>query len=227
MKATIIMPLDAPALKIAATKGYGATVIMYDRYKEDREAIGKKLASETGATLIPPYNHADVMAGQGTAAMELIKEVGKLDHLFVCVGGGGLISGCALAAKALSPGCKVHGVEPEAGNDAQQSLAAGKIIRFDTAPKTICDGAQTLYLGDLTFGVMQKLVSNIFTVSDAEIIECMKFVGERMKMVVEPTGVLGLAGLKTCGLNLKGKKCGVIVSGGNVDLIRYAKLISS
>ena len=118
MKATIIMPLDAPALKIAATKGYGATVIMYDRYKEDREAIGKKIAAETGATLIPPYNHEDVMAGQGTAAKELIEEVGKLDHLFVCVGGGGLISGCALAAKKLSPGCKVHGVEPEAGNDA-------------------------------------------------------------------------------------------------------------
>jgi threo-3-hydroxy-L-aspartate ammonia-lyase len=140
IKTTIIMPTDAPKLKVAATKGYGGNVIFYDRYKDDRKKIAEKLQAETGCILIPPYDHPDVIAGQGTAAKELIEEVGELDHLFVCVGGGGLVSGCSLAAKALSPKCQVHGVEPEAGNDAQQSLAKGEIVAIDT-PKTIADGA--------------------------------------------------------------------------------------
>ena len=219
------MPKDAPKLKVAATKGYGGNVILYDRYKEDREAIAAALVAEKGMTLIPPYNHKDVMAGQGTSAKELFEEVGELDHLFVCVGGGGLISGCALAASKLSPKCQIHGVEPEAGNDAQQSMAAGKIIAIPT-PKTIADGAQTLHLGDLTFAVMQKHVKNIFTVTDKQLVECMKFYGERMKIIVEPTGCLSLAGLKSCGLKLKGKRVGVLISGGNVDLKRYASLVT-
>ena len=225
MPAVIVMPLDAPAAKVTATRGYGAEVVTYDRFAEDREAIAKRLATERGMTLIPPYDHPDVIAGQGTAAKELIEEVGPLDALYVCLGGGGLTSGSALAAHALSPGCKVYGVEPEAGNDGQQSLRAGHIVRIET-PKTIADGAQTQHLGEYTFGIIRRDVDDIFTVSDAQLVEAMRFFAERMKMVVEPTGCLAFVGACAAGDAIRGQRVGVIVSGGNVDLARYAALLA-
>jgi threonine dehydratase len=179
-------------------------------------------------TLIPPYDHADVMAGQGTAALELLQqtaESGPLDLLLVCVGGGGLISGCAVAAKALCPGIEVRGVEPEAGNDMQQSLALGRIVHIDT-PVTIADGAQTQHSGALTFPVIQALVAGIDTVTDAQLVLTMRFFAERMKMVVEPTGCLAAAALLEGVVAARGKRVGVIVSGGNVDMARYASLLS-
>lgn len=222
---TILMPKDAPEAKIAATRGYGAEVILFDRYTQDREALGRQIASERGLSLIPPFDHPDVIAGQGTAALELIKKVGPLDLLLVCLGGGGLISGCALAAHALSPGIKVVGVEPEAGNDAQQSLRAGHIIKIEV-PKTIADGAQTAALGQYTFPMIQSLVSDIVTVSDAELIACMRFFAERMKMVVEPTGCLAAAAAMTAKVPVRGLRVGVIISGGNTDLVSFARLIA-
>ena len=233
MPSVIVMPHDSPAAKLAATRGYqhgqpGSEVVLYDRYTEDREAIGQRLATERGMTLIPPYDHAHVMAGQGTAAAELIEDTaasGPLDALVVCVGGGGLISGCAVAAQHLSPGTEVIGVEPEAGNDVQQSLARGERVHIAT-PKTIADGAQTQQCGQLTFAVMQQLVSRVVTVSDAQLIDAMRFFAERMKMVVEPTGCLAAAAVLHGVLALRGKRVGVIVSGGNVDLPRYAGFLS-
>ena len=225
MPAAIVMPLDSPEMKIAATRGYGAEVITFDRYKDDREAIGRKLAEERGMTLIPPYDHAHVMAGQGTAALELLQEVGQLDTLIVCLGGGGLISGCAVAAKHLNPKIRVIGVEPEAGNDAQQSKAAGKIIKIDT-PKTIADGAQTQYVGQLTFPVIQELVDEIVTVSDAQLIEAMRFAASRMKMVIEPTGGLAMAAAMQGVVNVKAQRVGIIISGGNVDIAQLAKYLA-
>jgi threo-3-hydroxy-L-aspartate ammonia-lyase len=227
--ATIVMPLDSPAVKLAATRGYGAEVITYDRYKEDRIAIGNKLAQERGMTLIPPYDHAHVMAGQGTAALELLQETAnkgvQLDTLLVCLGGGGLISGCAVAAKHLNPKIKVIGVEPEAGNDAQQSKRAGKIISIDT-PKTIADGAQTQFVGKLTFPVIQELVDDIVTVSDAQLIEAMRFAASRMKMVIEPTGGLAMAAAMQGAVNIQGQRVGVIISGGNVDIAQLAQYLA-
>ncbi|WP_395491008.1 threo-3-hydroxy-L-aspartate ammonia-lyase [Cedecea davisae] len=223
--ATIVMPEDAPAAKIAATKEYGGKVILYNRYTEDRQQIGDDLAQKHGMTLIPPYDHPHVIAGQGTAAKELFEEVGDLDALFVCLGGGGLISGCALAARHLSPNCKVYGVEPEAGNDAQQSFRSGKIVRIDT-PKTIADGAQTTFLGNYTFELIRQNVDDIFTASDAELVQSMKFFAERMKMVVEPTGCLGFAAARGLKDELRGKKIGIIISGGNVDIGRYGEFLT-
>lgn len=223
IRAVIIMPNDAPAIKAAATRDYGAEVILYDRYTEDREAIGTRLAEEQGLTLIPPYDHPHIMAGQGTAAKELFEEVGSLDYLLVPVGGGGLISGSAVSAEAMSPECRVIGVEPEAGNDGQLSFQSGRIISIDT-PQTIADGAQTQRLGKLTFAVMRELVSDIQVVSDMELIETMRFFAARMKIVVEPTGCLGVALAFSKRLDLRGKRVGVILSGGNVDLVRMAKL---
>lgn len=225
----IVMPRDAPPAKLAATRGYqagqrGSEVVLYDRYTEDREAIGRRLAAERGMTVIPPYDHPHVMAGQGTAALELLRETGPLDTLLVCVGGGGLISGCAVAAHHLSPGITVHGVEPEAGNDTQQSLAAGRIVKIDT-PKTIADGAQTQASGQLTFPVIQRLVKSILTVSDAQLVATMRFFAERMKMVVEPTGCLAAAAVLEGVIDLRGQRVGVILSGGNVDLPAYAAMI--
>ena len=176
-------------------------------------------------TLIPPYDHADVIAGQGTAAKELFDQVGALDALFVCLGGGGLTSGSCLAAKALSPGCRVYGVEPEAGNDAQQSLRSGRIVHIDT-PKTIADGAQTQHLGTLTFEIIRRDITDILTASDAELIEGMRFFAERMKIVVEPTGCLAFAGACAAGEAIRGARVGVVISGGNVDLARYAALLT-
>jgi threonine dehydratase len=238
MPSVIVMPQDAPAAKLAATRGYqdgqpGSEVVLYDRYTEDREAIGRRLAQERGMTLVPPYDHADVMAGQGTAALELLEQVhemdgGGLDALLVCVGGGGLISGCAVAAKHLLPGIEVWGVEPEAGNDTQRSLAEGRIVHIDT-PKTIADGAQTQHSGALTFPVIQALVKGIVTASDEQLVQAMRFFAERMKIVVEPTGCLGAAALlsRVAGLpDLRGRRVGVILSGGNVDVRRYAELLA-
>ena len=230
MPSVLVMPQDSPAAKLAATRGYqqgqpGSEVVLYDRYTEDREAIGARLAAERGMTLIPPYDHAHVMAGQGTAAAELIEEIGPLDLLLVCVGGGGLISGCAVAGHHLSPGIEVIGVEPEAGNDTQQSLAAGHIVHIET-PKTIADGAQTQHSGQLTFPVIQRLVERIVTVSDAELVQAIHFFAERMKMVVEPTGGLGAAAALQGVVPVRGRRVGVIVSGGNVDLARYAALLA-
>ena len=224
MPATIVMPQDAPAAKVAATRGYGATVVTYDRYTEDREQIGRELADKHGLTLIPPYDHADVIAGQGTAAKELFEEVGPLDAFFVCLGGGGLLSGSALATRALSPGCMLYGVEPEAGNDGQQSFRTGEIVHIDT-PRTIADGAQTQHLGQLTFPIIRRDVNDILTVSDEESVACMRFFAERMKIVVEPTGCLGFAAARRMKDQLKGKKVGVLISGGNIDLGRFASLI--
>ncbi|MBK6259466.1 threo-3-hydroxy-L-aspartate ammonia-lyase [Citrobacter youngae] len=223
--ATIIMPHDAPAAKVAATKGYGGHVVMYDRYTEDREKIGRDLAEKQGLTLIPPYDHPHVIAGQGTATKELIEEVGALDALFVCLGGGGLLSGSALAARHLSPDCLIYGVEPEAGNDGQQSFRSGKIVHIDT-PKTIADGAQTQHLGQHTFPLIQKHVNDILTVSDDELITAMKFIAERMKMVVEPTGCLGFAAARARKAGLRGKRIGIIISGGNVDINRYSEFLA-
>jgi len=223
--ATIVMPHDAPAAKVAATQGYGGNVVIYDRYKDDREQIGRDLAQKHGFTLIPPYDHSDVIAGQGTAAKELFDEAGALDALFMPLGGGGLLSGSALAARALSPQCKVFGVEPEAGNDAQQSFRSGAIVHIDT-PKTIADGAQTQHLGHYTFAIIRRDVDDILTASDAELVDCMRFAAERMKLVIEPTGCLGFAAVRQQKERLKGQRVGVILSGGNVDIQRFCSLIA-
>ncbi len=225
MPSVIVMPQDSPGAKLAATRGYqegqpGSEVILFDRYTEDREAIGRRIASERGMTLIPPYDHPHVMAGQGTAALELIADSGPLDTLLVCVGGGGLIAGCAVAAAHLLPDIAIFGVEPEAGDDTRQSLARGEIVHIAT-PKTIADGAQTQHSGELTFPVIQRLVRGILTVSDAQLIGTMRFFAERLKMVVEPTGCLAAAALLEGVIDLRGQRVGVIVSGGNVDIGQY------
>lgn len=218
--ATIVMPLDAPAAKVAATRGYGGKIVSYNRYTEDREQIGRRLAEKHGLTLIPPYDHPDVIAGQGTAAKELFEDAGPLDALLVCLGGGGLLSGSVLSARALSPDCLVYGVEPEAGNDGQQSFRTGSIVHIDT-PRTIADGAQTQHLGQLTFPIIQRDVTDILTVSDEQLVDAMRFFAERMKMVVEPTGCLSFAAARAMKEKLAGKRVGIIVSGGNIDLARY------
>jgi threonine dehydratase len=225
IRSAIIMPHDAPALKVQATKGYGGEVIVYDRYKEDREEIGQRLARERGMTLIPPYDHPDVIAGQGTAAKELFEATGELDVLLVCLGGGGLLAGCAIAASALSPSCKVIGVEPEAGNDGQQSLRKGEIV-YIGVPDTIADGAKTTHLGEHNFNLIQRHVDDVVTVSDAQLVATMKFFAERMKMVVEPTGCLAAAAALHGAVPIQGKRVGILVSGGNVDLAMFAKLIA-
>ncbi len=224
--ATVVMPLDAPAIKVAATRGYGAEIITYDRYKEDREALTLRIAAERGLTLIPPYDHPDVIAGQGTAALELFEDVGSLDILLVCLGGGGLLAGSALSAKALAPGCKVIGVEPEAGNDGQQSFRKGEVVHI-AVPQTIADGAATTHLGKHTFPIIESLVDDIVTVSDGLLVETMKFFAERMKMVVEPTGCLAAAAALHDIYPCAGMRVGVIVSGGNVDLKALAGFLSA
>ncbi|HEX4420711.1 MAG TPA: threo-3-hydroxy-L-aspartate ammonia-lyase [Kofleriaceae bacterium] len=222
--ATIVMPHDSPAIKLAATRGYGAEVVIYDRFTEDREVIGRRLASERGQTLIPPFDHPDVIAGQGTATKELIEEVGALDYLFTPMGGGGLVSGSALAAHALAPGCQVYGVEPEAGNDGQQSLRTGAIVHIAT-PRTIADGAQTQHVGELTFAIIRRELADVLTASDAQLVEAMQLFAARMKLVVEPTGCLGFAAARHAGLPIAGKRVGIVISGGNIDLARYAELL--
>jgi threonine dehydratase len=226
VQATILMPRDAPASKAAATRGYGGNVVVYDRYAEDREAIGRKLAQEQGMTLIPPYDHPDVIAGQGTAAIELFDDAGTLDALFVPLGGGGLLSGCALAARALAPDCRVYGVEPEAGDDGRQSFRSGTLVHIDT-PRTIADGAQTQHLGEYTFAIIRRDADDILTASDAELIECMRFLASRMKIVAEPTGCLGFAAARRLKAELEGKRVGIIISGGNIDLERFIALLAA
>ncbi|NIX75519.1 threo-3-hydroxy-L-aspartate ammonia-lyase [Microvirga terricola] len=221
----IIMPQDAPPLKIAATKAYGAEVVLFDRYKDDREEISRRLSTERGLTQIPPYDHNDVIAGQGTAAKELIEEVGPLDMLVACVGGGGLLAGSALAAKALSPNCRIFGVEPEAGNDGQQSFRTGSIVKIGV-PKTIADGAQTPSLGQKTFPIIRALATDMVTVTDAMLVDTMRFFFERMKIVVEPTGCLAASAVLNGVVPTAGKRVGIIVSGGNVDPKALAGLLA-
>ncbi|MEQ9879317.1 threo-3-hydroxy-L-aspartate ammonia-lyase [Pectobacterium aroidearum] len=223
--ATIVMPHDAPAAKVAATRGYGGNVVEYNRYTEDREQIGNDLAQKHGLTLIPPYDHPHVIAGQGTAAKELLEETGELDALFVCLGGGGLLSGSALSARQLSPQCKIYGVEPLAGNDGQQSFHSGNIVHIDT-PNTIADGAQTQHLGNHTFPLIRQNVDDILTVTDDDLIDAMRFYAERMKIVVEPTGCLSFAAARNLRESLRGKRIGIIISGGNVDISRYGAFLT-
>ena len=218
----IVMPTDAPAVKLEATRGYGAEVVLYDPKTQDRESIARGIAGKRGLTLIPPFDHPDIIAGQGTAAKELIDETGPLDYLFVPCGGGGLISGSALAAAALSPGCKVIGVEPEAGDDATRSFKSGK-LQTCSNPDTIADGARTASLGQLTFPMVLSLVHDMTTVNDAALMRTMRYLMERMKIVVEPTGALGAAGLLEGGRDLAGQRVGVILSGGNIDLALLAR----
>jgi len=223
--ATIVMPQDAPALKLAATRGYGAEVIIYDRYKEDRAAIATALVEKHGATLIPPYDYLPVMAGQGTAALELIEDAGPLDALIVCAGGGGFLSGCAVAAKHLLPDIRVIGAEPERGNDMQQSLRAGRIVSIDV-PRTICDGQQTQSIGQHPWAVIQALVSDVLTATDPGVVEAMRFAFERMKLVLEPSGACALAALMQHREQFKGQRVGITLSGGNVGIDRFVALIT-
>ena len=224
-RATIVMPHDAPALKLAATRGYGAEVVIYDRYKEDRAAIANALVEQQGATLIPPYDYLPVMAGQGTAALELIEDVGSLDALIVCAGGGGFLSGCAVAAKHLLPSVRVIGAEPERGNDMQQSLRAGRIVSIDV-PRTICDGQQTQSIGQHPWAVIQALVSEVLTATDPGVVEAMRFAFERMKLVLEPSGACALAALMQHREQFKGQRVGITLSGGNIGIDRFVALIT-
>jgi threo-3-hydroxy-L-aspartate ammonia-lyase len=225
MPAVIVMPHDAPAAKVAATAGYGAEIVRYDRFTQDRVALGAEIARVRGLTLVPPYDHPDVIAGQGTAARELFADAGPLDALFVPLGGGGLLAGTLLAAAACAPDCRVYGVEPAAGDDGRRSLEAGEIVRIPT-PDTIADGAQTQFLGDHTFPVIRERVAGIATATDAELVAAMRELAATMKLIVEPTGALGFAGARSAAPGLAGKRVGVILSGGNVDLGRYAALIA-
>jgi len=224
-RATIVMPHDAPSLKVAATRGYGAEVVVYDRYKEDRALIASRLVAETGAALIPPYDHLPVMAGQGTAALELIEDAGPLDTLIVCAGGGGLLSGCAVAAKHLLPNIAVFGAEPERGDDMKQSLQRGEIVTIDV-PRTICDGQQTQFVGKQPFEVIRALVSDVLTVPDPGVVEAMRFAFERLKIVLEPSGACALAALMRHRERFRGQRVGVTLSGGNIGIDRFVALMT-
>ena len=223
---TIVMPADAPAVKVAATRGYGAEIVFYDRATgESREAVADRLAAEKGASLIPPFDHAAVIAGQGTAAKELFEDVGPLDDLFVCCGGAGLLSGSAIAAGELSPGIRVIGVEPAAGDDAARSFRTKTLQRVEN-PQTIADGARTEALGRITFPLVLRHVHDIITVTDEELVEAMRFLWERMKLVVEPTGALATAGVMSGPIGVRNRRVGIILSGGNVDLKAVASLFA-
>lgn len=223
-KAVILMPADAPPTKLAATRGYGAEVVTYDRYTQDRAALAKELAAERGLTLIPPYDHYDVMAGQGTVALELIEQTGPLDALLVPVGGGGLMAGCATAATALSPGIRMIGVEPAAGDDHARSLAAGERVEIDV-PRTIADGQAISTPGELTFAVNRRLVDSFELVADDEIVAAMAFAFERLKIVLEPSGASALAALLAGRIHPLPERVGVVLSGGNVGLNRFLELL--
>jgi threonine dehydratase len=220
---TIIMPQDAPAVKLSATRGYGAEVILYDRAETTREELARALVAERGLPLIPPYDHAHVIAGQGTVAKELIEDAAPLDVLLVCCGGGGLLSGCALAAKTLAPGCRVVGVEPAQADDATRSFHTGVLHRVHN-PDTIADGARTPSLGNLTFPLVRRYVDDMVTVSEAGILGAMHFLWERVKLVVEPTGALATAALLEGAVHARGQRIGVVISGGNVDLHHALRL---
>jgi threo-3-hydroxy-L-aspartate ammonia-lyase len=221
----IVMPTDAPAVKRRATEGYGGEVVQYDREREDREAIGRRLASERGLSLIPPYDHPHIIAGQGTAARELIEEVGALDYLFAPCGGGGLLSGTALAARALAPRCRVIGVEPAAGDDAARSFRT-KSLQTVNNPKTVADGARTPSLGTLTLPLVLENVDDVVTVDDPALLRTMFYLWERLKLVVEPTGALGAAAALEGTTSIRGARVGVILSGGNVDLTQIASWLA-
>ena len=216
IKTVIVMPHDAPQVKLEATRGYDAEVVQYTKH-EDRETLAGKLAAERGLTLIPPFDHPHIIAGQGTAAKELIEDTGALDVLMVPCGGGGLLSGSAITAKHLAPNCKVIGVEPAAGDDATQSFVKKRLISI-AVPDTIADGARTPSLGKLTFPIVLRYVDDMLTVTDAELTRAMFFLWERMKIVVEPTGALAACAALEKKIDLQGKKVGVVLSGGNVDL---------
>ncbi|MBI3403071.1 MAG: threo-3-hydroxy-L-aspartate ammonia-lyase [Acidobacteria bacterium] len=220
----IVMPSDAPSVKRVATEGYGGEVVLYDRDTEDREAIGRRLARDRGLTLIPPYDHPHIIAGQGTAARELIEEVGALDFLFAPCGGGGLLSGSAIAARAMAPGCMVIGVEPAAGDDAVRSFRT-KTLQTVKNPKTVADGARTPSLGSLTFPLVLQYVSDMTSVDDPTLLETMFYLWERLKLVVEPTGALGAAAALDGSFPIRGKRVGIILSGGNVDLAQLPEWI--
>lgn len=226
VKATVIMPTTAPTAKKSATKDYGATIIEYDRQTQDREVMAHDLVVTQGMTLIPPFADFNVIAGQGTAAKELIEEVGELDVLLVPLGGGGLLSGSLLSAQYLSPNCRVYGVEPEGGNDAQQSLAAGRIVRIDY-PESIADGALTPALAPMTFALIKRYAAGVLTVPDSYLVATLRFFAERMKMVVEATGCLAAAAVMHETLPVRGLRVGVIISGGNVDITQYGQLLSA
>lgn len=223
---TIVMPDDAPAVKQTATRGYGAEVILYNRQQTNREELAQTIVQERGLTLIPPYDHPDIIAGQGTTALELIKEVGELDLLLVCCGGGGLLSGCAIASIALSPNCQVIGVEPQLADDATRSFHS-KILHTVNNPNTIADGARTPSLGKITFPLVLHYVDDMVTVSEEAILRTMFFLWSRLKIVVEPTGVLAAAALLEGIVTAPEAKIGVIISGGNVDLAQIGKLFSA
>lgn len=214
---TIVMPNNAPAVKLAATRDYGAEVILYEIAETIREELCQKLAKERGLTIIPPYDHRDIIAGQGTTAVELFREVGELDLLLVCCGGGGLLSGCAIAAKHLSPNCKIIGVEPKNADDATRSFHT-KTLQTISNPDTIADGARTPYLGKLNFPLILEYVDDMVTVSEEEIVKTMLFIWERLKLVFEPTGCLAAAALLEGVIKLENARVGIIISGGNVDL---------
>lgn len=227
MPAKVVMPHDAPAMKVAATRGYGAEIVFYDRYTEDREAVCKDIAAASGMTVIPPFDHAHVIAGQGTVALEFLEQVPQLDAICAPLGGGGLLAGTAIAAKGVRTDLRVFGCEPLAGNDGQQSFQAGAIVRID-APKTIADGAQTLALGEITFPIIRRYVEDIVCADDRALVSAMRFHAERMKIWVEPTGCLGLGALLSGALAFApGTHVGIILSGGNVDAARFSQLIQS
>lgn len=223
-RAVIVMPEDAPRSKAEATAAYGAEIVPYDRYSEDRVAISEEIAAERGAHVIPPFDHPGVIAGQGTAALELFEDAGQLDALYVPVGGGGLLAGSLLASSELAPECAVIGVEPEAGDDVMRSVAAGEPVTIEV-PRTIADGAQTTRVGRLTFPIIRDRVDQMMTVPDSALIETMRMLAERVKTIVEPTGCLGLAGALAQAAQRPGQRIGVILSGGNVDLARFAALL--
>ena len=223
--ATIVMPTDAPKVKLDATRGYGAEVVLYDASNEDRAKIAEQLAAERGLAVIPPFDHPHIVAGQGTAAKELIEDTGPLDLLMVPCGGGGLLSGCSIAARQLSPDCRVIGVEPAAGDDGLRAFRSGKLETI-ALPDTIADGARTMCLGKLTFSIIRENVHDFLTVTDDELLKSMFFLWERMKIVVEPTGALAACALLERKLDAKGKKVGVVISGGNVDLAWAARLLA-
>ncbi|MDH4191327.1 MAG: threo-3-hydroxy-L-aspartate ammonia-lyase [Betaproteobacteria bacterium] len=223
--AVIVMPADAPRVKLDAARGYGAEVITYDRHGESREAIAERIGAERGLTVIPPFDDPLVVAGQGSAAMELFEEAGSLDVLLVPCGGGGLLSGCAIAAHALAPGCRTIGVEPAAGDDATRSFKSRSLQTVHN-PDTIADGARTASLGAITFPLVLRHVADMLTVNDAELLRSMFFLWERMKLVVEPTGALGASALLEKKLDARGLRVGVVLSGGNVDLAWAAKMFS-
>ncbi len=226
MPAVIVMPADAPAVKVAATRGYGAEVVFYDRAAgQDRDEVARGIAAARGAVVIPPFDHAAVIAGQGTATKELLEDVGPLDDLFVCCGGAGLLSGSAIAAHHLSPGVRVIGVEPAAGDDVARSFRAKALQRVEN-PQTIADGARTQSAGAITFPLVLKHVQDVITVTDAELVEAMRFLWERMKLVVEPTGALATAGVMSGPLDVRSRRVGIILSGGNVDLKAAAALFA-